>query len=101
MRLALLVVLSILITGCTSTPYIAIGVGYQNDRGTDWYQHTAREWTCDKHDTFHAEVGTEWDSGWSVGYHHQSGVSCGKPFNTHPELYRDELIVTKRWTWSR
>jgi hypothetical protein len=94
----IILVLVLLLSGCSSSPYIQIGIGYQLDGATDWYLQTDRDWTCNNKDTFHGEVGTTWDNGWSIGYHHQSHTSCGRPFNKDPELYKDEILVTKRWT---
>lgn len=98
-RILLVIGLMIMVSGCgtTPSPYLEIGVGYQIDEHTDWYLRSDKSWTCDNGDTFHVEIGAEFDKNWKVGYHHQSHISCGGPFNSHPELYQDEIIVTKKW----
>lgn len=84
------------LTGCgTAKPYAQIGLGYQTK--ADWYLEPEREWTCDSHDRWHGEVGLEFPGQWTVGYHHQSGITCGGPFNNRNELFEDEIIVTKKW----
>ena len=97
--ISLVSILLITLTGCSSTsPYLEIGIGYTIDNNSDWYLRTDREWTCKYNDTFHAEAGMEFDNGWTLGYHHQSHVSCGGPWKARlPELYQDEIIITKKW----
>ena len=86
------------LSGCgTNGPYVEIGIGYQIDEMTDWWLRTERPDTCDNNDVFHIEAGYEFENQWTVGYTHQSHVSCGGPFNDKPEMYRDEIIVTKKW----
>ena len=96
---ALVLGLILISSGCSTTPspYLEIGIGYQLDEMSDWYLRTDRGWTCSNNENFHAELGVEMDNQWKVGYHHQSHVTCGGPFNSHPELYQDEIIVTKKW----
>ena len=99
MRVILLAIgLMTMVTGCgTAKPYVAVGIGYQLDNMTDWMLRTEREWACENPDVFHGEVGVEWPSKVTLGYHHQSHVSCGGPFNNKPETYRDEIIIRKQW----
>jgi len=96
----MLVVLPLLVvSGCSTTPkpYVEVGIGYQVDGMTDYWLQTSREWTCSNGDTFHAELGLEFDHNLKLGYHHQSHISCGGPFNSHAEVYQDEIILTKKW----
>jgi len=85
--------------GCASqpAPYFEVGIGWNIDEMTDYWLKTEQSWTCDNNDTFHAELGLEWDNNVQLGYHHQSHVSCGGPFNDKPEVYQDEIILTKKW----
>ena len=96
--LSLLCTMSMLI-GCSTPPdpYMEIGIGYTLDGMTDHWLQTDRDYTCKNNDTFHAEIGLEFDYDLRLGYHHQSQVSCGGPFNNHPETYQDEIILTKKW----
>lgn len=94
-------IFSLALAGCSSTPYAEIGIGYTLNEMSDWYLSTEREWTCDNPDTFHGEVGLEFDNQWTLGYHHQSQVSCGGPFNSNPELYQDEIILRKKFGGKR
>ena len=91
----LVLVVSLLFVGCA--PYLEVGVGYTIDQNSDWYLRTDRNWTCKNHDTFHAELGLEFKHQWRLGYHHQSHTSCGGPFNSLPELYQDEIILSKKF----
>lgn len=101
MNMKMLLVIGLMIatlTGCgTSRPYLELGVGYSLDKMSDWYLSTEREWTCSSPATAHAELGLEFEDNWRLGYHHQSHWSCGGPFNDKPELYQDEIILTKKW----
>lgn len=95
---SLVISLILVVSGCAHVdPYAEIGIGYQIDHMSDWYLRTDRDWTCSNGDTFHAELGLEFDHDWRVGYHHQSHISCGGPFNSHPEVYQDEIILTKKF----
>jgi hypothetical protein len=89
----------LVITACSGTPapYFEVGIGWNIDEMTDYWLKTEQSWTCDNNDTFHAELGLEWDNNVQLGYHHQSHVSCGGPFNDKPEVYQDEIILTKKW----
>lgn len=90
--------MTVILTGCgTTSPYLEVGVGYALDDNSDWYLRTEREWTCHSPATAHFEVGLELEHDLRVGYHHQSHWSCGGPFNDRPELYQDEIIITKKW----
>jgi hypothetical protein len=66
------------------------------DKQSDWYLRTSRDWTCSTGEIFHAELGLEFDDDWTLGYHHQSHITCGQ-YNNRPELYQDEIILRKKW----
>ena len=84
-------------SGCASSPYAEIGLGYQIDGMSDYWLQTERPWQCSNLQ-FHGEVGLEFDSGWTVGYHHQSWLRCGKPLgNNKPEVYTDDIRVMKKF----
>lgn len=87
----------VLLLGGCATPYLEVGIGLSIDDNSDWYLHTDRDWTCDSPYTAHFEGGFEWDNNVKLGYHHQSHWSCGGPFNDKPELYQDEIILTKKF----
>jgi len=91
--------LCLLLAGCGSTPspYFDIGMSYNLDEFSDWYLRSDREWECSNKENFHAEIGLEFDHQWTIGYHHQSHLTCGGPFNNHPELYQDEIMIMKRF----
>jgi len=97
----LLVLLPILwvLGACASnpSPYMKIGMAYNVDDQSDWYLRSDRDWECSNKENFHAEIGLEFDHQITVGYHHQSHLTCGGPFNNHPELYQDEIIIEKKW----
>lgn len=101
-QMLLLIGLMIIVSGCSTTkgkvaPYMEVGVGFMIEQNSDWYFHTARPWTCKHADTFHAEIGLELLNDVTIGYRHQSGISCGGPINSKPELYKDEILLTKKW----
>jgi len=87
----------VLLSGCASSPYAEIGIGYQLNGHTDYWLQTDRDWQCSKQPQFHGEVGLEFDGGWTVGYHHQSWWRCGGPFNNRPEVFTDDIRITKKW----
>ena len=92
-------VIVFILSGCTSgppRPYLELGLGYQIDGNSDWYLRTERDWTCNTGETAHIELGVEFDHDLTLGYHHQSHLSCGT-WNSRPELYQDEIILTKKW----
>ena len=95
MRYAVAVVL-LLLAGCGTSPYLEVGVGYQIDDNTDYWLQRDRSWTCDGA-LAHAELGLEFERQWRIGYHHQSHWGCGGPFNDDPEVYQDEIILTKKF----
>jgi hypothetical protein len=87
-----------LLAGCAGTkPYLEIGLGSQINRNTDYWVQTPRDWQCSKNIQVHIEPGLEWDSNWRLGYHHKSWLLCGGPFNNHPEVYADDIRLTKKF----
>jgi len=88
----------VLLSGCAAAPYAELGIGYQIDSQTDYWLQTDRDWQCSKQPQFHAEVGLEFDDGWTLGYHHQSWLMCGSPRgNNDPEVYTDDIRLTKKF----
>ena len=85
------------LSGCASSPYAEIGLGYQIDSMTDHWVQTTNKDQCSKQPQFHIELGLEWANDWTLGYHHQSWVRCGGPFNDRPEIYTDDIRLTKKW----
>ncbi len=96
MRSLVLAVLLVL-GGCGSTPYGELSLGYQLDSQTDYWLQTDRTWQCAKNIQFNGEIGLEFDHGWQVGLHHQSWLMCGDPFNDRPEVWQDDIKVTKKF----
>jgi len=91
------IAITLLLTGCTATPYGELSLGYQIDGMTDHWLQTGRPWQCSKNIQFNGEVGLEFDNDWTVGYHHQSWLMCGGPFNERPEVYMDDIRITKKF----
>jgi hypothetical protein len=96
------------LAGCGSTPYYEVGVGYQIDNNSDYIVRRAREWQCNNGLQAQFELGTEWydvlrdGDRVSVGYHHESWINCGGPFNNeNPELYKDDVRVVYRGTFRK
>lgn len=79
--------MTVILTGCgTTSPYLEVGVGYALDDNIDWYLRTER---CPTPVTALLEVGLEFQNNLSVGYRAR--------VDERPELYQEEIIITKRW----
>lgn len=94
---ALILACALVLGGCGSTPYAEIGVAYQLEGMTDYWLQGERTWQCDKGPKAEIEIGVELEGNWQVGYHHQSWYACGKPFNKRPEVYQDDIRITKKF----
>jgi len=92
-----LVTCMLLLSGCASTPYGEISLGYQLDDSTDYWLKTEQSWQCSKNVQFNAEAGLEFDNQWTVGLHHQSWLMCGGPFNSRPEVDSNDIRITKKF----
>ena len=84
------------LTGCASSPYAELSLGYQIDGMTDHWLQTERSWQCSKNVQFNGEIGLEFENDWTVGYHHQSWLLCGT-INERPEVHTDDIRITKKW----
>lgn len=96
----LIIMMGLLMVGCSSNkvaPYAEFGLGYQIDKNSDWWVRTTRPDQCSKQPQFHGEIGLEFPRNWKLGYHHQSWVLCGGPFNNDPEIYMDDIRLTKKF----
>jgi len=86
-----------IIAGCAGAkPYLEVGVGHSLDGTSSYYVQSKRAWTCDS-PTAHFELGVEHPANWKLGYHHQSHWACGMPFNSKPEVWQDEIILTYKF----
>lgn len=83
-RIALL----LLLAGCT--PYARLGLGYQLDEYTDYWQQTERDWQCDS-PSFHGEIGLR-NRHYGIALAHDSWLLCGS-FNNRPESYANRIEV--------
>lgn len=90
------VAIAALLTGCAASPYAEVGVGYQLDNYTDYWLQTERDFQCSSGPQAHFEVGME-KNNWKLGIHHQSWWLCGGPFNDKPEIYQNDIRLTKKW----
>lgn len=87
----------LLLSGCAATPYAEVSLGYQINGMTDYWIQTGNPNQCPKNIKFDGEVGLELPKDWTIGYHHQSWLLCGGPFNHRPEIYADDIRVTKKF----
>jgi len=87
----------LLISGCASSPYAEVSLGYQVDGMTDHWLQTSNPHQCSKNAKLDGEVGLEFENNWRIGYHHQSWLLCGAPLNGGPEIYQDDIRITKKW----
>jgi len=95
--LALILIVGVM-SGCsTAKPYAEISLGYQLDGMTDYWLKTSNPDQCSRNVQFNGEVGLEFPHNWQLGYHHQSWLLCGGPFNHRPEIYTDDIRLTKKW----
>lgn len=92
-------VLILFLLGCASAPepYLEVGIGYQIDAQTDYWLQTDRSWQCSRQPQAHFELGAEFDHDLKIGYHHQSWWRCGGIGNDRPEVYTDDIRITKKW----
>ena len=95
MGVRFLILLTVFISGC-ATPYAEVGVAYPLDKYTDYWVQTDRTWQCSNGPQAHFEVGVE-KNDWQLGIHHQSWWGCGGPFNNRPEVYENDIRITKKW----
>ena len=87
-----------LLSGCASSPYAEVGLGWQVDGQTDYWLQQDRDWQCSHGPLVEAEIGLEMEGNWKVGYHHQSWLMCGGPFGDgKPEVYQDDIRITKKF----
>ena len=86
----------LLLCGC-ATPYAEVSLGYQLDGMTHDFLKTSNQYQCSENVQFNGEVGVEFEDNWRIGYHHQSWLLCGRPFNDYYETYSDDIRVTKKW----
>ena len=88
--------LPLILTGCAATPYAEVSVAYPIEKYTDYWVQPDRDWQCNSGPQAHIEVGIEKDS-WKLGIHHQSWWLCGGPLNDKPEVYSNDIRLTKKW----
>lgn len=92
------IIIAVILSGCSSlNPYAEIGLNYQIDSETDYWVQTDRPWQCDRNPKFDGEVGVETRNNWSLGLHHESWVLCGTGVNRHPEVYSNDIRLSKKW----
>jgi len=96
MALSKYILCAILLSGCSGIPYAEVGLGYQIDNNSDWWVRQERGYVG-RNPWIHAELGLEFKHKISCGYHHQSKLIDGGPFNHNPEIYIDDIRCTKRW----
>jgi len=91
-------VILLLLSGCVSPkPYFEVAVGYQIDGETDYWVQTSRSWQCSEQPKLDAELGMESKGGVRIGIHHESWLLCGTGLNDKPEVYSNEIRITKKW----
>lgn len=85
----------VLVTGCSATPYAAVGLGYQVDAASSPLIRTAQPQQCSDNLQGRFAAGLDWGRV-ELEYFHQSWVACGSPFNDRPELSADSINLTYR-----
>jgi len=94
-------ILMIALTGCSSTPFLELGAGYDFNRGnyaffephptvTGALQRTPFDLDCG---IGYAAVGGDWENGMTWRYIHQSCIDPSRP----AEKVTDAIIITKKW----
>lgn len=99
--LIVLISIAILAGGCTTyaRPYVEVGLAYQLDQNTDYWLQKDRDWQCSNGLQGQLEVGYHisepvlGNDHIRIGYHHESWVNCGGPFNKRAEVYQDDIRV--------
>ena len=94
----LLIIFLALLSGCASVkPFAELSIGAQMNGSSDELIRTDRKNQCDKNVQFRACAGIELPDDWMLAYCHQSWLLCGGPFNERPELYTDDIRITKKF----
>lgn len=96
----LVVLYVILITGCSSTPYVKAGAGYKVSETNIHWQNSDGTYNEGNHPiSARFEVGLE-SGNWSYGVSHHSQFFTGAPFNDKDgEYQKTELFIDYKYTW--
>lgn len=96
MKYSLLIIL--LLTGCSSVPYIKVGAGYKlNETKIDWYNKYN---TTRGNHPISARIDLGFDyQNWSYGLSHHSQYLTGAPFNNASEYSKTELFIDYKWSF--
>lgn len=116
-RLAI-ILLAVLVAGCSSTPYLDARFGFQIDSWSDWVLQSERPWTPSESETkLWLQAGLEWDRSISCPYVEtmmsgpwdQAFIGCsmrfGKKFYIEPALVHQidartsEFLQTDQKQW--
>ena len=89
-------ILLVLLSGCTATPYIKTGVKYNfNENNINWNSGIETSKTQNIDCLF--ELGVETQDGYTVSYQHSSKCLKGAPFNNEDEYVTDGVYFGKYW----
>ncbi len=91
----LTILLSVVLVGCASSPYIEMELAYAVPFSTDYWQHSDRSWQCEQ-PQFRGIGGLEWSNGVSLGFYHESMLLCGT-WNEKPEIFENGVFIKKKW----
>ncbi len=91
-----LVIIIILVSGCSSTPYIKVGAGLKVQESVTHYYGEAGRINMSHPITARIEVGIESDA-LTYGVSHHSQWFTGFPFNNDKEYSKTELFVDYTW----
>ena len=94
------ILILLLITSCSSTPYAKVGAGIKFDEtNLTWTDSkTGEKYKSNTPFSARFELGFE-NENWSYGLSHHSQWFNGAPFNKSGEYYKTEIFVDHKWTF--
>jgi len=86
----LMLILSLVLLGCASTPYARLDIGYK------MHQTETLGISCDSKFVVRGELGITY-KGYVAGVNHQSQPMCGWPVDNRSEIVIDQIFAGKIW----
>lgn len=95
----LIIVALVASSGCANVrPYAEVGLAYQLDDRSTRVVRRESKYQCDRGLQGQFELGLKIkeevlgeNNHLRMGYHHESWVNCGSPFNEKPEISKDDV----------
>jgi len=98
MRLIVIIITIALLSGCAHIePHWELGIGWQDNKNTDYWLQNERSWQCDTNLSFDGELGVKTKTKYPVRlyYDHRSWVACGVfQFDDREEVYDNSIRLS-------